>query len=75
MNPNEFQIAHQVARHSSEKLSWMKFIILAQILTSTLFDTSMLFSKVIIDLTFDRPNSRKCESEADYIGKVVVLIN
>ncbi|OAJ38434.1 hypothetical protein BDEG_22366 [Batrachochytrium dendrobatidis JEL423] len=64
------EIAHHVARHSAEKLAWGKLLLIPQILI-TLFlgpDYGSLFRGMIMELAILRPFSRKCESEADYIG-------
>nr|KAJ3406936.1 hypothetical protein HK105_003451 [Polyrhizophydium stewartii] len=64
------QIAHQVARHSAEKLSWAKLLMFVQFLVSVVLmaDPGPLFRGLILDLGIMRPFSRKCESEADFIG-------
>ncbi|KAI9142122.1 peptidase M48 [Paraphysoderma sedebokerense] len=62
------EIAHQVARHSSEKLSWLKVLMLAQFLLSFVFDTSLFFNRMFLELGILLPFSRKMEVEADEIG-------
>ncbi|KND01294.1 uncharacterized protein SPPG_03104 [Spizellomyces punctatus DAOM BR117] len=62
------EIAHQIARHSAEKLSWAKILIVAQLLMAYIFDPGMLFSRLFLELGILMPFSRKMESEADYIG-------
>ncbi|KAJ3278500.1 hypothetical protein HDU76_009873, partial [Blyttiomyces sp. JEL0837] len=62
------EIAHQVARHSAEKMSWTKVAVLAQVLVSFFFDPGMLFSRLFMEFGVMMPFSRKCETEADYIG-------
>ncbi|TPX63616.1 hypothetical protein SpCBS45565_g06486 [Spizellomyces sp. 'palustris'] len=62
------EIAHQIARHSAEKLSWAKILIVAQLLMAYIFDPGMFFSRLFLELGVLMPFSRKMESEADYIG-------
>ncbi|EIE86209.1 hypothetical protein RO3G_10920 [Rhizopus delemar RA 99-880] len=63
------EIAHQLARHSAEKVSFTK-IILVLIMTLQLFgvDTTFLFNQVTMNYLLMSPFSRKCETEADLIG-------
>ncbi|KAJ3120638.1 hypothetical protein HK100_012706 [Physocladia obscura] len=61
------EIAHTIARHSAEKMSTMKFILLGRILLSVVFDAGV-FGKILTDVGLMKPFSRLCESEADYIG-------
>ncbi|KPV78211.1 uncharacterized protein RHOBADRAFT_50706 [Rhodotorula graminis WP1] len=61
------EIAHQVARHSAERMSGMKvFYGLAFLLSS--FGIDMGLSQVFLNYVFSLPNSRKNETEADLIG-------
>ncbi|KAJ3411897.1 hypothetical protein HDV05_001532 [Chytridiales sp. JEL 0842] len=62
------EVAHQVARHSAEKLSWVKVIVLAQIFMSFFFDPGFLFNRLFMELGVMLPFSRASETEADYIG-------
>ncbi|KAI9337143.1 peptidase M48 [Zopfochytrium polystomum] len=62
------EIAHQVARHSAEKMSWVKVIVLGQILLSFFFDPGFIFNRLFMELGVMMPFSRLCESEADLIG-------
>ncbi|BGO99203.1 metalloendopeptidase [Rhodotorula toruloides] len=61
------EIAHQVARHSAERMSGMKvFYALALLLSS--FGIDMGLSQVLLQFVYSLPNSRKNETEADLIG-------
>ncbi|PWN52866.1 hypothetical protein IE53DRAFT_339821 [Violaceomyces palustris] len=61
------EIAHQLARHSAEKVSGYKVLLFAsQILDLLGFDIGL--SRLGLTLLLSLPNSRKTESEADYIG-------
>ncbi|TNY21658.1 peptidase family M48-domain-containing protein [Rhodotorula diobovata] len=61
------EIAHQVARHSAERMSGMKvFYGLAFLLSSFGIDAGL--SQVLLNYVFSLPNSRKNETEADLIG-------
>ncbi|KAI9209631.1 peptidase family M48-domain-containing protein [Polychytrium aggregatum] len=62
------EMAHQIARHSAEKMSWTKVIFLIRVLMSTFLDTSFLFGQILTTFGIAMPFSRKCETEADYIG-------
>ena len=63
------EIAHQLARHSAEKLSFAKVILAFQI-TLMLFgiDPSYIFNQLALNFVISKPFSRKCETEADAIG-------
>lgn len=63
------EVAHQLARHSAEKLSFAK-VILALQLTLVLFgiEPSFVFNRVLLNVVLNKPFSRKCETEADAIG-------
>lgn len=66
------EIAHNVAHHTSEKLSQRFYLIpLALALTWT-FDISGQLSQFLLDFALKRPGSRKMESEADYIGLLMM---
>ncbi|GAA5828192.1 hypothetical protein JCM11251_002629 [Rhodosporidiobolus azoricus] len=61
------EIAHQVARHSAERMSGMKvFYGLAFLLASLGIDFGI--SRIFLQLVMSLPNSRKNETEADLIG-------
>ncbi|KAG2217495.1 hypothetical protein INT45_012613 [Circinella minor] len=63
------EIAHQLARHSAEKLSFAKVILAFQI-TLMLFgiDPTYIFNQLALNFVISKPFSRKCETEADAIG-------
>ncbi|KAJ3006920.1 hypothetical protein HKX48_009408, partial [Thoreauomyces humboldtii] len=61
------EIAHQIARHSAEKLSQAKLATLLQLALS-LFDAPGGISRLLLELGIMMPFSRKMEGEADYIG-------
>ncbi|BGP12471.1 metalloendopeptidase [Rhodosporidiobolus nylandii] len=61
------EIAHQVARHSAERMSGTKvFYGLSLILGSLGVDFGV--SRILLNLVMQLPNSRKNETEADLIG-------
>ncbi|GAA5875807.1 hypothetical protein JCM16303_004003 [Sporobolomyces ruberrimus] len=61
------EIAHQVARHSAERLSSMKVLVALSYLLTTL-GIDLGLSRVLLNVGMTLPNSRKNESEADLIG-------
>ncbi|KAJ3043378.1 hypothetical protein HDV00_005076 [Rhizophlyctis rosea] len=65
------EIAHQVARHSAEKLSWAQFLLLGQIVASLFMDVSFFFNRLLLEFGVMMPFSRRCETEADYIEAAV----
>ncbi|KAJ3033328.1 hypothetical protein HK097_004891 [Rhizophlyctis rosea] len=62
------EIAHQVARHSAEKLSTTQLVLLSQILLSFFIDPGFIFNRLLLQFGVLMPFSRRCEVEADYIG-------
>ncbi|KAI1297037.1 hypothetical protein EDD11_007247 [Mortierella claussenii] len=62
------EIAHQLARHSAEKLSFAKIVIFASVIFAWAFDPSYMIQRLVMDLGMMLPFSRKCESEADRMG-------
>ena len=52
-------MAHQVARHSAEKMSFAKVLMLIQFLLSTLVDVSGIWQNLAIRMLLDLPFSRK----------------
>ncbi|KAM0752354.1 hypothetical protein T439DRAFT_324430 [Meredithblackwellia eburnea MCA 4105] len=61
------EIAHQVARHSAEKVSFgMVLMALNLVLQSMGVDAGL--GNTLLNLLMGLPNSRTAESEADYIG-------
>ncbi|KAK9469896.1 peptidase family M48-domain-containing protein [Lipomyces arxii] len=65
------ETAHQVARHTGEKMSRMPFTILAVLGVSIITGSSRVISNLMA-LLFDLPSSRQMESEADYIGLLMM---
>ncbi|GAA5914520.1 hypothetical protein JCM5296_003058 [Sporobolomyces johnsonii] len=61
------EIAHQVARHSAERMSSLKVLFALSLLLNSL-GLDMGISRVLLNLLMTLPNSRKNESEADLIG-------
>ncbi|KAI8064649.1 peptidase family M48-domain-containing protein [Gongronella butleri] len=63
------EIAHQIARHSAEKLSFAKVLMAAK-LTLVIFgiDPSFIFNQLTLNFMMMKPFSRKCEKEADLMG-------
>ncbi|KAF9163625.1 hypothetical protein DFQ27_001101 [Actinomortierella ambigua] len=62
------EVAHQLARHSAEKLSFAKLVMLAGIVISAVLDPSYTTQQLIMHFGMMLPFSRKCETEADEIG-------
>ncbi|KAJ2960304.1 hypothetical protein NQZ79_g4343 [Umbelopsis isabellina] len=63
------EIAHQLARHSGEKLSFAKILFVMQVTLSLLgIDPSFIFNQLMLNFGIMMPFSRKCETEADIIG-------
>ncbi|EMR09033.2 hypothetical protein PNEG_02806 [Pneumocystis murina B123] len=65
------ETAHQIARHSAEKLSFTKLVLFGYFIISLFYDPSIL-GRAIIDICLLKPNSRKLETEADYIGLMLM---
>ena len=53
------EIAHQVARHSAEKLSIYKLLFLVRFALSFVVDTSLIFNPIFVSLGVTLPFSRK----------------
>ncbi|KAI7825202.1 peptidase family M48-domain-containing protein [Gamsiella multidivaricata] len=62
------EIAHQLARHSAEKLSFTKIAMFIGVIVALVFDPSWGIQRIMMDLGMMLPFSRKCETEADQIG-------
>ncbi|CAG8436600.1 9376_t:CDS:2 [Diversispora eburnea] len=65
------KVGHQIARHSAEKLSFFKIVMLGQIFLSLLIDPGFIGS-LLFKFAIFLPFSRKCEIEADYIGLLLM---
>lgn len=68
------EIAHKIARHVAEKVSFYQFTSIAMMLFQVLIagDLQMPFGDAIKNLLVFLPFSRKCEIEADYIGMLLM---
>lgn len=66
------EIAHNIAHHSAEKLSQVFFLQLGVWGLELLDLAPASLSQALIDLAFLKPGSRKQESEADYIGLMIM---
>ncbi|KAJ2567208.1 metalloendopeptidase, partial [Coemansia sp. RSA 1836] len=63
------EIAHQMARHSAEKLSQANLLGFLYLIASIFVDPSYLqFGHAMSNLLLELPNSRQCEQEADQLG-------
>jgi predicted Zn-dependent protease len=62
------EIAHVLARHSSEQMSFQGVLIGLRILVSILFDPPRQITDLMTKYGLIMPYSRKLESEADFIG-------
>ncbi|KIW02390.1 uncharacterized protein PV09_06210 [Verruconis gallopava] len=65
------EISHAVARHVSEKLSRYSLIWAAAVLSDFFFGTGAL-GQVLLTYALEMPNSRKQETEADYLGLLLM---
>lgn len=61
------EIGHAVARHSAERISFTKVIVVLQVLVNMVIDFAG-FTNLIAHLLLHLPYSRKLELEADHIG-------
>ena len=66
------EIAHNIAHHTAEKVSQNFYLSLIALVLSWTFDIPAQFSQLLLDIAFERPGSRKMESEADYIGLLMM---
>ncbi|KAL9076614.1 MAG: hypothetical protein Q9161_000946 [Pseudevernia consocians] len=66
------EIAHNIAHHTAEKVSQIAYLYLATVVLKWFFDIPDQFSHFLLDIAFERPGSRKMESEADYIGLLMM---
>jgi predicted Zn-dependent protease len=65
------EISHAVARHVSEKLSRNAFIWAGALLSDFFFGTGVL-GQVALSWVLEMPNSRRQETEADYLGLLLM---
>ncbi|KAG0140190.1 hypothetical protein CROQUDRAFT_84518 [Cronartium quercuum f. sp. fusiforme G11] len=61
------EVAHQVLRHTAERMSSMK-VIFALTTVLSMMGLDFGFSRALVTLLMTLPNSRKSETEADQIG-------
>lgn len=66
------EIAHNVAKHSNEKASQTVILNVLYIIAQQLFGVPDVLSNMLLTLAFERPGSRAQESEADYIGLLMM---
>jgi Zn-dependent protease with chaperone function len=66
------EIAHQYARHTAEKASLFQLAFMLKFLLAFFVDTSFLFNPLLVQLGVNLPFSRKCETEADYLGLMLM---
>ncbi|KAN0065064.1 metalloendopeptidase [Thecaphora frezii] len=62
------EMAHQVARHSAEKLSGLHVFVVAAAMLEAVVGLDAGLSRMALTLLLSLPNSRKMELEADRIG-------
>ncbi|EPQ29730.1 uncharacterized protein PFL1_02950 [Pseudozyma flocculosa PF-1] len=62
------EVAHQVARHSAEKVSGYKVLMFGALVLESLLGIDAGLSRTALTLLLSLPNSRKTELEADQIG-------
>ncbi|KAI9782346.1 MAG: hypothetical protein M1839_005219 [Geoglossum umbratile] len=66
------EIAHNVAHHAAERLSQVVWVAVGMWGLAFLLGSPDFLSQILIDFGFTRPGSRKQESEADYIGLMMM---
>lgn len=66
------EMAHQIARHSAEKFTWLKVLMASNFFISIFFDPGPLIRSLVINYGVLMPFSRSCESEADHIGLLLM---
>ena len=66
------ELAHNVVHHTGEQLSRLAVVTVLALLLSYTFEISSQFSRYLLDLSFRLPGSRKMESEADYLGLLMM---
>ena len=60
------EIAHNVARHSAEKMSFFQILIVLEMAVNIMFDLPRHFAHHLLDLLVTLPFSRAMESEVPY---------
>ncbi|KAI3641460.1 hypothetical protein MIR68_000590 [Amoeboaphelidium protococcarum] len=69
------EICHVYARHTAEKLSFLKLAMFMKLLASLFIGSdaaNIVFNPVFFSLGFNLPFSRRCEEEADYLGLMLM---
>jgi predicted Zn-dependent protease len=66
------EIAHAVAHHAAERMSRGSILTIAAIILNWTLGLPDFGSDLLLTLAFDRPNGRAQESEADYIGLMMM---
>ncbi|KAI3642276.1 hypothetical protein MP228_011831 [Amoeboaphelidium protococcarum] len=69
------EICHVYARHTAEKLSFLKLAMFLKLLASLFIGSdaaNIVFNPVFFSLGFNLPFSRRCEEEADYLGLMLM---
>ncbi|EEB09315.1 metallopeptidase Oma1 [Schizosaccharomyces japonicus yFS275] len=66
------ETAHQIARHSAEKIAFTRAVSCLFWLAAAAFDLSGQVSHLLLNFGLLLPFSRKMESEADYIGLMLM---
>ncbi|KAG5363428.1 Mitochondrial metalloendopeptidase OMA1 [Yarrowia sp. B02] len=65
------ETAHQVARHTAEKLSWAPIYMLVGFALYAVTGSDA-FNRFIVSSLMEKPSSRHMETEADYIGLMMM---
>ncbi|MCJ1438896.1 hypothetical protein MMC27_008286 [Xylographa pallens] len=66
------EIAHNVAHHAAENYSRLSLVLPLAYLVSFIYDVSGNLTFTLLDYAYNKPGSRKQESEADYIGLMMM---
>ena len=66
------EISHNYARHTGEKLSRYAWLVPLGFIAAYTFDISGQMTHFLLSLILEKPNSRAMESEADYIGLLMM---
>ncbi|KAI9762959.1 MAG: T-complex protein 1 subunit theta [Chaenotheca gracillima] len=66
------EIAHNVAHHAAERISQAFLVFGVVQVIMFLYGAPDIFSRILFDTVFLKPGSRKQESEADYIGVLMM---
>ncbi|KAB2578742.1 Peptidase M48 [Lasiodiplodia theobromae] len=66
------EIAHNIAHHSAERMSQSIFVFAAALAIDIFLGGTGGITRMLLDLTFLKPGSRSQESEADFIGLMMM---